>query len=221
MLVEAGADLEAHNSFKERPIDLASYNKDDRSLRAFLFYGADIYLDRSKIEKPINIRISRIYSVEAVLEHLELIRHTNPSNSTSDDSVLNELIHDVGIRTENEVIHIRNTCRKEIEDLKEMGLVMCLTNSNAFMNNAIEVDRLWRRSEKLVELVESNELHRFPVYGDRLRLWYDDMQRMPACLDQALLVVWNHWNLNQDSAEAIFRYLNAKELDTLVKAFDL
>ena len=71
-----------------------------------------------------------------------------------------------------------------------------------------------------MELVESNELHRFPVYGERLRLWYEDLQRVPSCLERALVVVKNHWNLDQDSIETIFCYFNSKELEAMAEAFE-
>ena len=158
--------------------------------------------------------------VEPFLEHLEVLGHTNPSDVTSHDNDLFNRLHEAGLYSEDKVTSIRNACRKEIEVLREMGLDFCLTYSNIFSKNAIEVERLWQRSEKLVELVEANELRQFPVYGGRLRRCYEDLQRAPSCLQQAFVVVNNHWNLDHDSAETVFRYLKPKELETMVKAFE-
>ena len=212
--------MEALNFNKQKPIDLARYNSDDRPLRALLFYGTDICFNwRVKGDSILTYRNYK-YSVEALLEHLEVLHRTNPSSVSSYNNVLSERIYEISLCSDNDVISIWNVCRKEIEILKEMGLDFCLRYSNIFGKNAIEVDQLWRRGEKLVELVESNELHRFPVYRDRLRRWYDDLQTAPSCLDQALLVVKQHWNVDYYSALSIFCYLNAKELEAMVKAFE-
>ena len=207
-----------------RPIHYAILNKDDNFLRAILFFGARFHFEdiisyehRSFLEERLKLG----KAIEALLEHLEMLHHINPSNVTSGYNAFLEMITEAGLRSEDEVTSIRNACRKEMEVLGEMGLHICLTYSNDFTKNAIEVDRLWRRGEKLIELVKSNELHRFPSYGGRLRRWYDEMQRTPSfCLNEAYKTAREHWNLDRDSAEMIFCYLNAKELETMVKAFN-
>ena len=48
----------------------------------------------------------------------------------------------------------------------------------------------------------------------------DDLQRVPSYVERALVVAKKHWNLDQDTVEEIFRYLNSKDLETMVKAFE-
>ena len=211
-LVEAGADLNIRSRNLLRPVDAACNNKDERPLRALLFYGADV----GSLKKPWHRN-----NVDVLLEHLEILRFSRPSEAaTAVDPIIQEVINR-GIISKDEVARVQDACRRELKVLQEMDLHTCLTYSGIFRMNAVAVHLLHYRKERLLELLEKeDELRRqFPWCQDRLRRWYEDVQSVQSYLDPAVDIVRKHWNLNEHCAESLFRYLKASEVETMVKAF--